>query len=170
MRRPPTGWIGVAAIGAVLLLGCVITLVIIHPTGNHTSAAGHPDPTLVSARADTLIRLHRPAEAERILKQALANPASFPNRDALADAALHLAFAASQADDPRVCLQALALLATVQPPSPAALFLEATSNDALHQSNNAAELYRRFLSAASGGFPDQEAQARKRISELAHVK
>ena len=134
------------------------------------SAGDHPDPTLLDARADALIRLHRPAEAEKLLKQALANPAAFPNRDALADSALHLAFAASEADDPRITLQALALRATVQPPSPASLFLEATANDALHQSSTAATLYKKFLAAAGGNFPDQESQARKRISELAHVK
>jgi thioredoxin-like negative regulator of GroEL len=133
-------------------------------------AGDHPDPTLLDARADALIRLHRPAEAEKLLKQALANPAAFSTRDALADSALHLAFAASEADDPRTTLQALALRATVQQPSPASLFLEATANDALHQSSKAAELYKRFLAAANGNFPDQENQSRKRISELAHAK
>ena len=135
-----------------------------------TAAGDHPDPTLLGARADALIRLHRPAEAEKLLKQALANPAAFPSRDALADSALQLAFAASEADDPRITLQALALRATVQPPSPASLFLEATANDALHQSSTAAALYKKFLAAANGNFPDQESQARKRITELAHVK
>jgi Flp pilus assembly protein TadD len=135
-----------------------------------SSAGDHPDPTLLDARADALLRLHRPAEAEKLLKQALANPAAFPSRDALADTATHLAFAASEADDPRTTLQALALRGTVQPPSLASLFLEATANDELHQSSRAAELYRQFLSAANGKFPDQESQARKRISELAHMK
>ena len=134
------------------------------------AAGDHADPTLLDARADALIRLHRPAEAERLLKQALANPAAFHSREALGDAALHLAFAASDADDPKVSLQALALRATVQQPSPASLFLEATAYDALHQSSKAAELYKQFLAAASGKFPDQESQARKRISELAHLK
>ena len=134
------------------------------------ASGDHPDPTLLDARADALIRLHRPAEAEKLLKQALADPAAFPSRDALADSALHLAFAASEADDPRITLQALALRATVQQPSPASLFLEATANDALHQSSKAAELYKRFLAAANGNLPDQENQARKRISELAHAK
>jgi len=31
-------------------------------------------------------------------------------------------------------------------------------------------LYKKFLAAASGKFPDEESQARKRISELAHLK
>ena len=134
------------------------------------SAGDHPDPTLLDDRADCLIRLHRPAEAERLLKQALANPAGFHSHEALGDAALHLAIAASDADDPKVSLQALALRATVQQPSPASLFLEATAYDSLHQSSKAAELYKQFLTAASGKFPDQESQARKRISELAHLK
>jgi len=135
-----------------------------------TAAGDHPDPTLLDARADALIRLHRPSEAERLLKQALTNPSAFHSREDLGDAALHLAFAASEADDPRVSLQALALRATVQPPSPASLFLEATAYDALHQSSKAAEIYKQFLTAANGKFPDQESQARKRISELAHLK
>lgn len=135
------------------------------------AAAGeHPDPTLLDARADALFRLHRPAEAERLLRQALANPAAFHTRESLGEAALHLAFAASEADDPKMTLQALSLRATVQPPSAASLFLEATAYDALHQSSKAAELYKQFLAAANRKFPDQESQARKRISELAHVK
>jgi hypothetical protein len=116
------------------------------------------------------MRLHRPSEAERLLKQALVNPAAFQNRNSLGDAALHLAFAASEADDPKMTLQALSLRATVQQPSPASLFLEATAYDALHQSSKAVELYKQFLAAANRQFPDQESQARKRISELAHVK
>ncbi|HEX3572639.1 MAG TPA: tetratricopeptide repeat protein, partial [Acidobacteriaceae bacterium] len=135
------------------------------------AAAGeHPDPTLLDARADALMRLHRPSEAERLLKQALVNPAAFQNHNSLGDAALHLAFAASEADDPKMTLQALSLRATVQQPSPASLFLEATAYDALHQSSKAVELYKQFLAAANRQFPDQESQARKRISELAHVK
>ena len=134
------------------------------------AAGDHPDPTLLDSRAEALIRLHRPSEAARLLQQALANPSAFSSRDDLADAALHLAFAASESDNPRLCLQALALRATVQQPSPAALFLQATANDSLHQSSQAAELYKKFLAAASGKFPDEESQARKRISELAHLK
>jgi tetratricopeptide (TPR) repeat protein len=134
------------------------------------AAGDHVDPTLLDDRADTLIRLRRPAEAEKLLKQAVANPSAFPSSSALAEAALHLAFAAEEIDDPKTCLQALALRATVQQPSPTALFLEATANDALHQSGKAAELYKQFLLAAKGQFPDQESQARKRLGELQHVK
>jgi uncharacterized protein HemY len=130
----------------------------------------HPDPTLLDDRAEALIRLHRPAEAEKLLKLAVANPAAFPTPAALGDAALHLAFAADEIDDPRITLQALSLRATVQPPSPSSLFLEATANEALHQSSRAVDLYKKFLAAAGGEYPDQESQARQRIVVLEHAK
>jgi Tfp pilus assembly protein PilF len=130
----------------------------------------HPDPTLLDDRAEALIRLHRPAEAEKLLKQAVANPAAFPTPAALADAATHLAFAALEIDDPRMTLQALSLRATVQPPSPSSLFLEATANDVLHQNNRAVDLYKKFLAVAGGEYPDQESQARQRLAALEHAK
>jgi tetratricopeptide (TPR) repeat protein len=125
-----------------------------------------PDPTLVDDRAEALIRLHRPGEAERILKQATANPAAFPNPAALGEAATHLAFAAAEIDDPKMTLQALSLRATVLPPSPSTLFLEATANEMLHQTRQAVDLYKKFLAEASGKFPDQELQARQRLAAL----
>jgi tetratricopeptide (TPR) repeat protein len=135
-----------------------------------TAQADHPDPTLLDDRAEALLRLHRPAEAEKLLKQAIANPAAFPTAAALGDAATHLAFAAAEIDDPRGTLQALALRATVQPPSPSSLFLEATANDVLHQNTRAVELYKKFLAVAGGDFPDQESQARQRLAALEHAK
>lgn len=132
--------------------------------------AAPPDPTLLDDRADTLLRLHRPAEAEKLLKQAVATPSAFPTPAAFADAATHLAFAAAEIDDPGTTLQALALRAKVQPPSPSSLFLEATANDALHQSSRAVQLYKQFLAAAGGNFPDQESQARQRLAELVRTK
>lgn len=132
--------------------------------------ADRPDPTLLDDRAEVLIRLHRPAEAEKLLKQAVANPAAFPNPAAFGDAAIHLAFAAEEIDDPRITLQALSLRATVQPPSPSSLFLEATANDDLHQNTRAVDLYRKFLAAAGGDYPDQETQARQRLAALEHAK
>ena len=135
-----------------------------------TAQADHPDPTLLDARGEALIQLHRPAEAEKLLKQAVANPSAFPSPAAFGDAATHLAFAASEIDDPRITLQALALRATVQQPSPSSLFLEATANDAMHQTSKAVALYKQFIAAAGGKFPDQESQARQRITELGHTK
>jgi tetratricopeptide (TPR) repeat protein len=130
----------------------------------------HPDPTLLDNRAEVLLRLHRPGEAEKLLKVAVADPAAFPTPSAFADAATRLAFAAQEIDDPRTTLQALAMRAKVQQPSPSSLFLEATANDDLHHSTQAADLYKQFLAAAHGTLPDQESQARRRLSELEHSK
>ncbi len=65
-----------------------------------SQAGENPDPTLLDDRAEALLRLHRPGAAETLLKQAVANPAAFPNAAALGDAATHLAFAAAEIDDP----------------------------------------------------------------------
>jgi Tfp pilus assembly protein PilF len=135
-----------------------------------SAQADHPDPTLLDNRAEVLIRLHRPGEAEKLLKVAVADPAAFPTPAAFADAATRLAFAAEEIDDPAAALQALALRAKVQQPSPSSLFLEATANDDLHHSIQAADLYKQFLAAAHGTLPDQESQARRRLSELEHRK
>jgi len=132
-----------------------------------SQAGKNPDPTLLDDRAEALLRLHRPAAAETLLKQAVANPAAFPTRAALADAATHLAFAAAGIDDPRTTLQALALRATVLPPSPSTLFLEAMANDTLHRNARAIDLYRQFLTAVDIDYPDQAAQARQRLAALA---
>ena len=64
-------------------------------------------------------------------------------------------------------LQALALRATVLPPSPSTLFLEAMANDTLHRNARAIDLYRQFLAAAGTDYPDQAAQARQRLAALA---
>jgi Tfp pilus assembly protein PilF len=130
----------------------------------------HPDATLLDGRAQALIRLHRPGEAEKLLKQAVANPAAFPSPDAFAESVTRLAIAAEEIDDPRTALQALALRATVQQPSPSSLFLEATANDDLHQTTQAVELYKQFLAAAHSALPDQESQARQRLAALQHRK
>ncbi len=132
-----------------------------------SQAGKNPDPTLLDDRAEALLHLHRPAAAETLLKQAVANPAAFPNAAALGDAATHLAFAAAGIDDPRTTLQALALRATVLPPSPSTLFLEAMANDTLHRNARAIDLYRQFLAAAGTDYPDQAAQARQRLAALA---
>jgi Tfp pilus assembly protein PilF len=130
----------------------------------------HPDPTLLDNRAEALLHLHRPGEAEKLLKVAVADRAAFPTPAAFADAATRLAFAAEEIDDPATTLQALALRATVQQPSLSSLFLQATANDDLHHSTQAADLYKQFLAAAHGTLPDQESQARRRLSELEHRK
>ena len=131
-----------------------------------SGAASPGDPTLLADRAEALLRLHRPAEAERLLKQAVADPRSFASKEDFGDTAMRLAFAAQEIDDPRGALQALQLRATVLQPSLASLFLEATARDALHQSSQAVDLYKRFLGEAHGTLPEQESKARERIAAL----
>ena len=129
-----------------------------------------PDPILLDDYADTLIHLKKFAEAEALLKRAVANPSAFPSKEDLGSAASHLAFAASANNDPATTLQALTLRATVLPNSASSLFLEATAHDKLHQIKQATDLYKQFLSVANGNFPDEEWEARHRLITLEHMK
>ncbi|MEI9980600.1 MAG: tetratricopeptide repeat protein [Edaphobacter sp.] len=132
--------------------------------------ASSKDPVLLDDYASILIHLKRPAEAETLLKRAIANPSAFPTKDDLGNAAGHLAFAASANNDSETTLQALTLRATVLPNSPSTLFLEATANDKLHHTKQATDLYKQFLSVANGQFPDEEWEARHRLITLEHTK
>ncbi len=134
------------------------------------SAAAPHDPTLLDDSADALIHLKRYAEAEALLQRAIANPDAFPSKEDLGNAASHLAFAASANDDPKATLQALSIRATVLPNSPSSLFLEATAHDKLHQTKQATDLYKQFLSVANGQFPNEEWEARHRLIALEHTK
>ncbi len=129
-----------------------------------------PDLSLLDDYADTLIRLKRYAEAEAILKRAVANPSAFSSKDDLGNAASHLAFAASANNDPTTTLQALTLRATVLPNSASSLFLEAMARDKLHQTKQAIDLYKQFLAVANSQFPDEEWEARHRLITLEHMK
>ena len=133
-------------------------------------AAAPSDLMLADDRADALIHLQRYAEAETLLKALIANPGAFRNKEDLGQVASHLAYAASANNDPATTLSALAVRATVLPPSPAALFLAATAHDKLHQRKQASELYRQFLSEAKGQFPNEEWEARHRLIALENTK
>lgn len=128
------------------------------------------DPDLADDDADALIHLKRFAEAEQLLKAALRSPKAFSSPQDMAEAASHLAFAASQNNDPETVLQAVALRATVLPQSPAIVFLEAIARDRLHQLKQAQVLYRQFLSVANGKFPEEEGEARHRLIALEHTR
>ncbi|HEY2040786.1 MAG TPA: tetratricopeptide repeat protein, partial [Edaphobacter sp.] len=134
------------------------------------SAASPNDPTLLDDQADTLIRMRRPADAETILKRAVADPKAFPTPQAYASAASHLAFAAANNNDPATVLHALELRAKVSPPTPSTIFLAAAAHDKLHQVKEASDLYKQFLAAAQGQFPDEEWEAKHRLSALEHMK
>jgi predicted Zn-dependent protease len=128
------------------------------------------DPILLDDDADVLIHLKQFAEAEALLKRAIANPAAFPSKEDFGDTAARLAFAASANNDPSVTLQALAVRATVSANSPSTLFLAATAHDKLHHTKQATDLYKQFLSVANGQFPDEEWEARHRLITLEHTK
>jgi tetratricopeptide (TPR) repeat protein len=128
------------------------------------------DPTLLDDSADVQIHLKNFAEAEALLKRALTQPNAFPTKDGLAQAASHLAFAASANNDPTITLQALDIRAKVLPQSPSSLFLAATAHDKLHHTKQATDLYKQFLSVANGQFPDEEWEARHRLLTLDHMK
>lgn len=128
------------------------------------------DPALLDDEADALIHLKRFAEAERLLQRAVSQPSAFPTPDDLGSAASHLAFAASQNNDPETTLRALQIRAKVLPQSPSALFLAATAQDKLHHLKLASELYKQFISVANGKFPDEEWEARHRLIALDHMK
>ena len=128
------------------------------------------DPTLLDDSGDAQIHLHHYAEAEALLKRAVAEPGAFPTKDGLGEAAGHLAFAASASGDPETTLQALAIRATVLANSPSSLFLAATAHDKLRQTKQAVELYKQFLSVANGKFPDEEWEARHRLITLDHQR
>jgi tetratricopeptide (TPR) repeat protein len=134
------------------------------------SAASPADTSLIDDHADALIHLHNYAEAQAILTRALENPKAFPTNDDLGRAASHLAFAASNNNDPSATLRALDLRATVMPQTPSTLFLAATAHDKLHQVKQASDLYKQFLAVAKGQFPDEEWEARHRLIALEHTK
>ncbi len=128
------------------------------------------DPTLADEQADALIHLKRFADAEQLLAPLIATPSLWPTPASLADAAGHLAFAASENNNPAVTLRALDVRATVAPPSPPVLFLSAISHDKLHQVKAAQTAYKAFLAASNGKNPDEEFEAQHRLIALEHMK
>ena len=128
------------------------------------------DPTLLDDLATTLVEQQNFAEAQTLLTRAVAMRSRFPSDSDWGEAAGHLAFAASQNHDPHMALQALLERATVLRSSPASLFLEATAHDTLHQYKDAERAYRAFLALAGGKYPDQEFQARHRLTALEHER
>ena len=133
-------------------------------------AASPQDLTLLDGRAQALLHLRRPAEAETLLKPVLVHPDAFPTPEDLGEAASTLAFAASENSDPKTTLQALEIRGRVLPQSPPSLFLAATAHDKLHQVKLASDLYKQFLSVANGKFPNEEWEASHRLLALGTMK
>ncbi len=138
------------------------------PVYRSLAEAQPSDPSLLDDMGSTLVREQKFPEAQAILTKAVAQREAFHDDAAWGEAAGHLAFAASRNHAPQVALQALQARATVLPNSPATLFLEATSYDALHERKEAERAYRAFLATANGKLPDEEFEARHRLIALEH--
>lgn len=140
------------------------------PLYRSLAAANPKDPTLLDDLGSTLVREQKFTEAQAVLTKAVKMRDAFHDDQAWAEAAGHLAFAASRNHQPQVTLQALADRATVLPNSAASLFLEATAHDALHQNRQAEQSYRAFLAMANGKLPNEEFEARHRLIALEHER
>jgi tetratricopeptide (TPR) repeat protein len=125
-------------------------------------STANPDPALLAAGGDNLVRQGRYAEAIPLLQRATTLAPADGNSWS------SLAFAASEAHQPQLVLDALAMRSKVMSDTPATYFLRATAYDTLHQTRMAVEMYKQFLAVAGGKFPDQEWQARHRLVALAH--
>ena len=123
-------------------------------------AANPDDPDLLIAHAQNLVHEGQLALAYTVFDKATRlAPESV-------DAWSGLAFTASRTNRPDVTLHALTMRSEHAPEIPSTLFLWATAYDSLHQKQQAAAYYHRFLDAAADKFPNQEWQARQRLQIL----
>jgi tetratricopeptide (TPR) repeat protein len=115
------------------------------------------DAALLLGHGQNLVRQLRYAEAFAAFNKATQlDPAN-------ADGWSGLAFAASRTNQPAITLHALTMRSKYLPELPSTYFLWATAYDSLHQKEQAAAYYQRFLDSSGGKFPDQEWQARQRL-------
>jgi predicted Zn-dependent protease len=123
-------------------------------------ATSPQDTDLLLAHGQNLLRQLKNAEAlavfDKITRLDAAN----------ADAWSGLAFAASKTNQPSITLHALTMRSKYLSEVPSTYFLWATAYDTLHQKAEAAAYYHRFLDSSAGKFPNQEWQARQRLSLL----
>src|SRR5208282_5228393 len=104
-------------------------------------AANPRDVDLLVAHGQNLVRQAQMEEAAKVFDKATQiDPAN-------GDAWSGLAFAAFRTSRPDVTLHALTMRSRTLPENPATLFLWAQAYDTLHQKQQAAVYYRRFLQA-----------------------
>jgi len=115
---------------------------------------------LLTAQGENLIREQKWPQAVQVLQQSLDIQ---PTQE---DAWGSLAFAASEDHNYPLVLHALDQRAQSLSEGPATLFLRATALDHLHQEKDAIVYYQKFLDQAHGGFPDEQAEVRKRLTAL----
>jgi tetratricopeptide (TPR) repeat protein len=125
-----------------------------------TGSNGQGDAQLLAARGDNLVRQKRFKEAVGVLQQSVKlDPTN-------GQAWSSLAFAASVDHQPQVTLDALTMRSKVMSDTPATYFLAATAYDSLHLTKRAVEMYKQFLAVAGGKFPDEEWEAKHRLTAL----
>ncbi|MGA2537035.1 MAG: tetratricopeptide repeat protein, partial [Terracidiphilus sp.] len=118
------------------------------------------DAALLLGHGQNLVRLLRYPEAfAAFSKVTEIDPGN-------ADGWSGLAFSASRTNQPAVTLHALTMRSKFLDEVPSTYFLWATAYDSLHQRDQAAAYYQRFLESSAGKFPDQEWQARQRLKLL----
>jgi tetratricopeptide (TPR) repeat protein len=115
---------------------------------------------ILAGQGQNLLREHLYNQAQQVFERAV----KLKPDDG--DAWSGLAFAASENKQYQVALDALSMRSKYLPETPVTYFLWATTCDNLHQSKQAQEYYRKFLTASNGKFPDQEWQARHRLVAL----
>lgn len=126
----------------------------------HLLASNPEDVNLLVAHGQNLVRQAQMVEAAKVFDKATQiDPTN-------GDAWSGLAFAAFRTSRPELTLHALTMRSRTLPENPATLFLWAQAYDSLHQKQQAAAYYHRFLEAAGGKMPDQEWQARQRLQIL----
>lgn len=126
----------------------------------HLLAVNPQDAGLLVAHGQNLVRQAQMEAALKVFDQATQiDPAN-------ADGWSGLAFAASRTTHPGIALHALTMRSRYLPENASTLFLWAISYDSLHEKQQAAAYYQRFLEAAAGKMPDQEWQARQRLQIL----
>jgi predicted Zn-dependent protease len=126
----------------------------------HLLAARPNDPDLLVAHGQNLVHQGQLADAYTAFDKATrSDPASV-------DAWSGLAFTASRTNRPDVTVHALTMRSEYAPENASTLFLWATAYDSLHQNQQAAAYYHRFLDTAAGKYPNQEWQARQRLQVL----
>jgi len=82
----------------------------------------------------------------------------------------NLAASANGAGDYPTVLQALTARSTIAAETPGTLFFRAIALDHLGQYENATEMYKKFLAASDGKFPEEEWQARHRLPVVEKMK
>jgi len=123
--------------------------------------AGAPnDAEVASARGQVLIREQKYTEALEMFQRAVKV------RQDDSDAWAGIAFAASKTGQYQLTVDALTMRSKLVSDTPVTYFLWATAYDNLHQYNQSVEYYQLFLKSALGKFPDEEWQAKQRLTVL----